>query len=97
MKLRLAPRALAEAKRKKTWWLKNRPAAADLFEREFNDTLDLIRTTPGIGTVYASRFEIVVRKVLMPRTQNHVYFTVRNDETVILSVWGAARERGPNL
>src|SRR5258708_6336135 len=28
MRLRLAPRALSEAKRKKTWWQKNRPTEA---------------------------------------------------------------------
>jgi plasmid stabilization system protein ParE len=97
MKLRLAPRALAEAKRKKTWWRKNRPAAPDLFEDELNVTLDAILATPALGTDYPSRFEVKVRRVLMPKTRNHVYFTVKDDELVILSVWGAQQARGPGL
>ena len=97
MKLRLAPRALSEAKRKKTWWLKNRPAAPELFEEELRATLEAIRATPTLGTVYAHRFEILVRRVLMPQTKNHLYSTVSGDEIVILSVWGASRERGPKL
>lgn len=39
MKIRFTPRALAEAKRRKTWWLKNRPAAPELFENELGATL----------------------------------------------------------
>ena len=56
MRLRLAPRALSEAKRKKTWWQKNRPASPDLFEDEFNLTLHSIQATPSLGTDYPSRF-----------------------------------------
>jgi hypothetical protein len=33
----------------------------------------------------------------MPTTQNHIYFAVRDNEIVVLSVWGAPRERGPKL
>ena len=40
MRLRLARRALADAKRKKTWWRRNRPDAADLFEHELDAILD---------------------------------------------------------
>lgn len=97
MKLRLAPRALSEAKRKKTWWFKNRPAAPNLFEEEFNATVRMIQGTPSLGAIYPSRFDIVIRRVLMTKTANHVYFTETESEVVILSVWGASRERGPRL
>lgn len=97
MRLRLAPRALSEAKRKKTWWQKNRPASPDLFEDEFNATVRSIQATPTVGAVYPSSFDVVIRRVLMTRTKNHVYFTVTDAEVVILSVWGAARGRGPKL
>jgi hypothetical protein len=80
MKLSFTPRALAEAKRKKTWWLKHRPAVPDLFEIELDDTLGAIRTTPGLGRPYASRFEVEVRRILMPKTRNHVYFTIHVGE-----------------
>lgn len=52
MRLRLAPRALSEAIRKKTWWQQNRPAAPDLFEDEFDLTVRSIQATPSIGAVY---------------------------------------------
>jgi plasmid stabilization system protein ParE len=69
MKLRLTPRALAEAKRIKTWWRQNRRAAPHLFEQELKAALALIRATPGLGIAYQpSRFEVPVRRVLLPRT-----------------------------
>jgi plasmid stabilization system protein ParE len=95
--LRLAPRALSEAKRHKTWWRKNRLASPDLFEDEFSVTVRSIQATPSLGAVYPSRFDIVVRRVLVTKTKTHVYFTVTDSEVVILSVWGAARARGPKL
>jgi len=45
MRLRLARRALADAKRKKTWWQRNRPDAADLFEQELDATLERITSS----------------------------------------------------
>jgi len=95
--LRFTPRALAEAKRKKSWWLENRPAAPDLFEDELTAVLDASLATPTLGRQYPARFAVKVRRVLMPRTCNHVYFAVNDSEVVVLSVWGAQRSSGPQL
>jgi plasmid stabilization system protein ParE len=97
MNVRLTPRALSEAERLQTWWRENRPASPDLFDEEMADAIERIRTKPGIGTVYPVSFGLTVRRVLMATTQNHVYYAVREDEVVVLSVWGAPRERGPKL
>lgn len=98
MKLRFTPRALADAKRLKTWWHKNRPDTRDLFELELTAALDRIRRTPILGSAYqASGFEVPVRRVLLPKTQNHVYYAVEPDQIVVLSVWGARKGRSPRL
>lgn len=52
MTLRLTPRALAEAKRIKSWWRRHRLAAPDLFEQEFVAALDRIAQLPGAGKLY---------------------------------------------
>jgi plasmid stabilization system protein ParE len=49
MRLRLARRALADAKRKKTWWQHNQSDAPDLFEQELGATLERIAAAPAIG------------------------------------------------
>jgi len=51
MKVRLAPRALADAKRLKRWWARHRTKAPDLFERELDQTLASIAAMPmDLGT-----------------------------------------------
>ena len=97
MIVRLTPRALSEAKRIKTWWQKNRREALDLFDDEMAAVLEQIRTTPSLGTIYVGRFSATVRRILMPETQNHLYYAIRENEVVVLSVWGAPRAPGPKL
>lgn len=80
-----------------SWWQENRAEARDLFADEPADGVEQIRRWPTCGTVFASRVDGVVRRVLMPRTKNHVYYTIDGDEIVILSVWGAPRGRPPKL
>jgi hypothetical protein len=41
--------------------------------------------------------DVEVRRVLMPRTRNHVYYSVTTAEVVVLTVWGAPHGRGPIL
>jgi plasmid stabilization system protein ParE len=74
VKIRFTPRALAEAKRRKTWWLKNRPAAPALLELELEAALSTLMTTPIMGKVYNVDVGVSVRRVLLKRTASHVYF-----------------------
>ena len=98
MNLRFTRRALAEAKRMKTWWRRNRPAAPDAFEQELNATLDRIVQVPSLGRQYEQAdLEVPIRRVLLPKTLNHVYYAVDGDDVVVLSVWGALHDRGPDL
>jgi len=98
MTLRLTPRALADAKRIKTWWRRNRSGAPDLFEQEFAAALDRIAQLPAAGKLYEEGdLDVSVRRVLLPKTLNHVYYTVSEQDVVVLSVWGALHERGPKL
>ena len=97
MNVRFATRALAEAKRRKTCWLKNRPAATELFELELGAMLSVLPTTPIMGTVYEADVGFPVRRVLLKKSATHVYFGLNGNEIVVLSVWGARRKRGPKL
>jgi plasmid stabilization system protein ParE len=98
MRLRLARRALADAKRKKTWWQDSRPDAAHLFEQELDATLERIAASPMIGRRVEQRDRNVwVRRWLMPKTRNHVYYAIEGTEIVVLTVWGAPMGRGPKL
>ena len=99
MKLHLGKRALRQAEKQEAWWAENRPAAPDMFAREFRDTLALIRTTPGAGVPWPTTRRPNLRRIVMPKTQNHIYFRVDEAKRTIhvLAVWGGPRGRGPKL
>ncbi len=98
MKLRLTPRALADAKRLKRWWTQHRTKAPDLFEQELDDALKSILAMPTLGRVYEHEGrDVGLRRVLMQKTGHHVYYAVEADEIVVIAVWGARKERGPKL
>jgi plasmid stabilization system protein ParE len=98
VKIRLSARARREADRADAWWRANRPGAADLLTRELLHVLDLLRDNPNVGALYdATHFDGPVRRVLMKRTERHVYHGRLGDEVIILAIWGARRGRGPKL
>jgi plasmid stabilization system protein ParE len=98
MKLRLTPRAFADAQRMKTWWQRHRGRAPDLFEQELNAALDSIVAAPSFGRLYGpAQTPGEVRRVLLRKTRNYVYYTVIADEVLVLTVWGARKARPPKL
>ena len=98
MKLRVTPRALLEIGRMETWWRTHRPDAADLFERELDAAVGRARDSPELGRVYTHTKEAVtIRRLLLPRTRNHVYYAVEGGDLVVLAVWGARKGEGPEL
>ena len=52
-----------------------------------------------IGTIYAVRFGKTIRRVLLPNTEQHIYYSIDEaSETVtIRTIWGARRGRSPML
>ncbi len=73
-------------------------ASPDLFEQEFAAALDRIAQTPGLGRLYEEgHLDVPIRRVLLPKTLNHVYYTGDGQDVVVLSVWGALHEGGPQL
>ncbi len=98
MRIRVSARARREADRGEAWWRANRPDTADLFTRELLHVLALLRDHPNLGMLYeAANFEAPVRRILMPKTEGHVYHATIGGEVVILAVWGSPRRRGPKL
>jgi hypothetical protein len=70
-----------------------------LFARELAEARDLIAAAPSIGVTYTTRSGKTARRVLLPKTRNHIYFEVdeKRDVVTVLAVWGAPRRRGPRL
>lgn len=97
--LRIAPRAEGHIRTVSAWWRKHRPAAPLLFALEVADALELLAAMPTLGVYYAQRRGRTIRRLLLPRSRYHIYFTY--DETAdvveVRAVWHAMRGRGPSL
>lgn len=82
------------------WWRKNRLDNETLFEQEFEHALGRLMSMSArgpVGTIYKVVRHATVRRFLLPRTKQHVYYSIDEDtETVIVrTVWGPQRRSGP--
>lgn len=99
MKLEFTARALREARAHDRWWRENRHAAPELFMQELQRALEQVRTAPNLGGVFkAKRSGREYRRVLMPVTRYHVYYSQPAAERILVhSVWSGVRAKGPTL
>jgi plasmid stabilization system protein ParE len=95
-----APDALDHVERLRSWWEANRLAAPHLFDEEFVAAVRQLETAPSTGVVYPHpRVSDEIRRLLMPRSRHHVYYTVDDAASLvwIVAVWHASRGQGPPL
>jgi len=97
--LRVSGRAKARIRRQDEWWRSHRLDAPDLFKEELAITFSRVARHTKVRRPHAQIEGEPVWRVFMPRTEQHVYYTVDEgaDEIVIETVWGARRGRGPKL
>jgi hypothetical protein len=55
-----------------TWWRKNRPAAPDLFDQELERAWQQLLGQPQLGQLYETVRDRVIRRLLLPKTEQHV-------------------------
>ncbi len=98
MKIRFTPEARNRATTVATWWRAN-GIVPDLFDRELAGAQEMILATLTLGIVYRTVRGRVIHRILMPKTQQHLYYSVDDGSGVILihMIWGARRGRGPKL
>ncbi len=99
MKVCFSPRGKRRAGAVAAWWRENRPIAPDLFDDELAQATDLLEATPKIGVVFDTKGADVVYRLLLRRTEQHLYYSLDEQDGVImlLTIWGARRGRGPKL
>jgi hypothetical protein len=58
-----------------------------------------IAEMPEIGAPYTERQGVLVRRVLLPKPRQYLYYEVdrKNGVAMIIAVWGTPRGRGPRL
>ncbi len=78
------------------WWRGPRRGAPTLFRDELTQTLQLLSSTPEVGTTPRDATLSGVRRVLLPRSGYHAYYRVQAHTVQVLAVWHAKR-RPPKL
>lgn len=78
------------------WWREHRNKAPDLFEDELVDVAQLIGAAPRVGKRVPHPTEDV-RRVMMRKTRQHVYYVEREQYVFVVAVWGAIKGSGPDL
>ena len=99
MKLRVSARAKQKIRAEDEWWRAERRDAPELFKQELAAAFDRILVAPKSRKQHGQIAGVPFWRVLMTRTEQHVYYTVDDDaaEVIIETVWGARRKRGPKL
>lgn len=99
MKLRVGKRAQKQAANIEHWWVEHRAASPDLFAGELEQTFHHICSVSVAGVGWPTPRRPTLRRILMPRSQSHVYFEIHEQtQTVhVLAIWGAPRGTTPKL
>ncbi len=96
--VQLSPTAVDHVERIDEWWQLNRHDALELFRDELEAAVDKLRHAPLAGARYEAS-QRVIRRILMPRTRYHIYYSV--DEAIavvsVFAVWHSQRGQGPRL
>ena len=93
--LRVAARAAGEIERAERWWFENRPAAPDAFRADLHGAFTLLLRQPGVGIKVGNTKLPGVRRLYLGRIRYFVYYQLRSDKLIVLSVWHSSRGKGP--
>jgi hypothetical protein len=99
VKLRIGKRAQGQAERIDKWWSERRPEAPTLFSDELELVFKNICERSDAGVSWPTARRPKLRRILMPRTENHVYFEIDDDgeTTYVVAIWGGSRGTMPKL
>jgi hypothetical protein len=81
------------------WWRVNRPSSPDLFDQELEAATRQLERDPALLPIYETVRGRVVRRMLLVKTERHVYYSVdqATQSVVVHVIWAARKGRGPKL
>ena len=99
MKVRLTEQAQEDARRIRRWWRTNRTKAPNRFSEELREARKRLSVAPHEGQAYRDLNGELVRRLLLEKSGQHVYYVVREAERLVsvVAIHGAMRGSGPDL
>jgi plasmid stabilization system protein ParE len=99
VKIVLTARARRRAAVVTRWWRANRPRVPELFDEELGQALRNVAREPDLGRPYETVAGDMVRRVLLPKSEQFLYYSVDavTETVIVLTLWGARRGRVPRF
>jgi plasmid stabilization system protein ParE len=99
LRVRISRRAAAQLRSAAKWWAENRSKAPSAFNEELESAIALVRELPNAGEPVLHSGIAGVRRILLGRTQHHLYyrFDVSANVIDVLALWHTSRESEPSL
>ena len=96
-RVEFSPAADSHAERIQDCRGENRPKAPGLFRREVAVAIRQLARAPETGRLYDGGEVPSMRRLLLPRTRHHIYFTIDESARLVRvhAVWHASRGGGP--
>jgi len=64
---------------------------------DLRSAFDLVLRQPGVGAAVSNTRLSGVRRLHLGRVRYFLFYRVKGDELVVLSVWHSSRGKGPSL
>ena len=95
-RVRFTATANQHVAQERAWWIANRDHH-ELFATELEGAIRILAVLPGAGTPYTKSLTPDLRRLYLRKLACHLYYTFDDDEVIVRALWGAKRERGPNV
>ena len=98
-RFKVSARADRQIRAAAKWWAKNRAGAPAIFARDLATAFDLIEEFPYAGEVVPHRLVANLRRILLGRSQYHLYYVAHPSDSVVevLALWHASRGTRPPI
>ncbi len=95
--VRVSADAEAQLRAIRAWWIANRPATPDLFDREVDAAVAAIGNSATAFPVYRREEGADIRRIILPKTRYAIYYADEAEAVLVVAVWHGARGSGPPL
>ena len=97
LRLRITARAAAQIERVDAWWRKHRQSVPGAVRNDLKAAFGLLLLQPGIGEPVENARLRGTRSLQLDRIRYDIYYRVRGDDLVVLSLWHSNRGRQPRV